>query len=85
MRLIVLLCMALALTAPPTSAVGIFELISNGDLDQAADSLSSVTTAGLRDGNLLFYASLLETDGEKSVRLMEIFPELRSAHPFNQR
>ncbi len=63
--------MALALTAPPTSAVGIFELISNGDLDQAADSLSSVTTAGLRDGNLLFYASLLETDGEKSVRLME--------------
>jgi hypothetical protein len=41
----------------------IYSLILGGDIKQAADSLSSVSSASTRDGNLLFYAGLLETDG----------------------
>ena len=38
----------------------IYSLIARGDLAEARDSLSSASTALLRDGNRLFYLSLLE-------------------------
>jgi len=49
----------------------IYSLIVDGDIKQAADSLSSVSSASTRDGDLLFYAGLLETDGAKSIKLMQ--------------
>ncbi|MEW6412987.1 MAG: SPOR domain-containing protein [Candidatus Zixiibacteriota bacterium] len=52
-------------------ADNIFSLIRDGKLDEAADSLSDVTTASTRDGNRLFYRSLLEGDADQSARLME--------------
>jgi len=52
-------------------AADIYQLIVGGDLKEAADSLSSVSTAMTRDGDLLFYAGMLETDGEKSIKLMQ--------------
>lgn len=49
----------------------IYKLIVEGDILQAADSLSSVSTASTRDGNLLFYAGLMEPDGAKAIRFMQ--------------
>ncbi len=49
----------------------IYSLITKGDLDQARDSLSSTSTASLRDGNRLFYLSLLEPSADKTAQLME--------------
>lgn len=52
-------------------ADNIYSLIVNGNLKQASDSLSSASTASLRDGNRLFYLSLLESSADKSAQLME--------------
>jgi len=49
----------------------IYSLIRQGRLREAADSLSGITTASSRDGNKLFYSSLLEESADKSARLME--------------
>ncbi len=57
-----------------TSAVQadeVYTLIQRGDLERARQALSELSTASLRDGNRLFYLSLLETDGEKAVQLMQ--------------
>ena len=68
--LILLVCASLALAAP-ASAESIYSMIRSGKLQEAADSLSSSSTASLRDGNRLFYLSLLEPDGARSAQLME--------------
>lgn len=68
--LTILVCTLLALAAP-TAAESIYSMICSGKLQQAADSLSGSSTASLRDGNRLFYLSLLESDGAKSAQLME--------------
>ncbi len=65
-----LVCTLLALAAP-TAAESIYSMIRSGKLQEATDSLSSSSTASLRDGNRLFYFSLLESDGAKSAQLME--------------
>ncbi|MCD6248826.1 MAG: SPOR domain-containing protein [candidate division Zixibacteria bacterium] len=49
----------------------IYTLILKGRLVEARDSLSLQTSAATRDGNTLFYQSLLEPDAEQSVRLMK--------------
>ncbi|MDH3891985.1 MAG: SPOR domain-containing protein [candidate division Zixibacteria bacterium] len=54
-----------------SAATDIYQLIVEGDLRQAADSLSSVSTASTRDGDLLFYAGLMETDGAKAIKFMQ--------------
>jgi len=57
--------------AAPSRADIIYSLIARGDLAEARDSLSSASTALLRDGNRLFYLSLLEPSADKSAQLME--------------
>jgi len=52
-------------------AASIYSLIMHGELKAARDSLSTASTASLRDGNHLFYQSLLEPDADKPARLME--------------
>ncbi len=64
---VVVLLMSLVLQA---RADNIYALIKKGDIDQARDSLSNVATAALRDGNTLFYQSLVEPDAERAARLM---------------
>ena len=53
------------------AAESVHTLILKGRVDEARDSLSQLASASIRDGNTLFYRSLLETDGARSVRLME--------------
>lgn len=49
----------------------IHTLILKGRLDEARDSLSRQASAATRDGNILFYQSLLESDADQAVRLMK--------------
>jgi len=51
-------------------ATDIYTLIRQGKFAEASDSLSILTTASLRDGNVLFFRGLLEPDANESVRLM---------------
>ncbi len=60
----------LAMAAPGRADI-IYSLIARGDLAEARDSLYSTSTALLRDGNRLFYLSLLEPSADKSAQLME--------------
>ncbi|UCE24770.1 MAG: SPOR domain-containing protein [Candidatus Zixiibacteriota bacterium] len=70
-RLMLLLVVAVVTAASDAAADKIYSLIRQGKLREAADSLSGVSTASTRDGNKLFFSSLLERDAEKSARLME--------------
>ena len=70
MKRCLLICL---LVAASVNARGddIYTLIREGRLEEARDSLSRLSTASLRDGNVLFFRSLLERDAAKSARSME--------------
>lgn len=70
-KVIVLLSLLALVTARDVLADNIYSLIRQGRLREAADSLSGVSTASTRDGNKLFFLSLLEQDAAQSARLME--------------
>jgi len=55
----------------PADAESIYSLILKGDLGEARDSLSQIATASTRNGDVLFYQSLLEDDADQSARLMQ--------------
>jgi hypothetical protein len=59
------------LLTPAVAAESVYTLILKGKLDEARDSLSQVATASTRDGDILFYQSLLEPDAVQAARLME--------------
>lgn len=63
--IIILLCVS------GISAKDIYSLIRNGEIDEARDSLSRLSTARQRDGNHLYFLSLLEKSGGKSAELIE--------------
>ena len=65
--LITITCLTIT---PSGQADIIYSLILKGELEKARDTLSKTSTASLRDGNYLFYLSLLESDAEKSEQLM---------------
>lgn len=67
--LITVVCLSIGTTT--VSARDIYKLIKEGRLDQANEALSATSTAALRDGNTLFFQSLLELDAAKSADLME--------------
>jgi hypothetical protein len=46
-------------------------MIRKGKVEEAADSLSKLSTASLRDGDHLFFSALIEPDGERSAKLAE--------------
>lgn len=64
--LILLVCFGQSLAAE-----NIYSLINKGHLKEAADSLSKITTAANRDGNYLFYLSMLEENADEAARKME--------------
>ena len=69
-RLLIILILIFML-AVNVSATNIYTLIKEGKLKQAVDSLSLLTTASSRDGDVLFFQSLVEQDGLKSAQLMQ--------------
>ncbi len=69
-RLIFTILFSLAVSTTAFAA-DIYNLITQGKLDEARQELSALATASSRDGNVLFYQSLLEPDGEQAARLME--------------
>lgn len=72
MKKLILLVLVLTLIGVGEAlADNIYSLIRQGRLREAADSLSGVSTASTRDGNKLFFLSLLEPDASQSARLME--------------
>ena len=52
-------------------AAGIYDLIADGRIREATDSLARYTTASTRDGNILFLQGLIEPNAIKSSQLME--------------
>jgi tetratricopeptide (TPR) repeat protein len=66
--------------ANSASGENLHTLILKGKLAEVRDSLSMRASAAVRDGNTLFYQSLVETDGAQAVRLMEAALEA-SVHP----
>jgi len=70
-RLIVIFVLAAFVGIPGTSAADIYGLIRDGKLSEARDSLSRMATASSRNGDYLFYQSLLETNADQAARLME--------------
>jgi tetratricopeptide (TPR) repeat protein len=49
----------------------IYSLIAYGRLEEARQALSEYATAAVRDGDILFYQSLLEPDAAAAAQLME--------------
>jgi tetratricopeptide (TPR) repeat protein len=70
MKRCLLICL-LAAASLNAQGYDIYSLIQEGRLQEARDSLSRLSTASLRDGNVLFFRSLLERDAAKSAQAME--------------
>lgn len=68
--LIVILITAL-LFAGPAYSDDIYVLIHKGKLSQARDLISKASTASIRDGNMLYFQSLLEPDADNAASLMK--------------
>lgn len=70
-RLACILVLVLLIGCPIVNADDIYKLIRGGKLDEARESLSQIATASRRDGDNLFYQSLLEPEADAAARLME--------------
>lgn len=70
-RFALLLLLLSAMVGTVSARDPIYQLIADGKIREATDSLSRYTTAANRDGNILFFQSLIETDAGTSARLME--------------
>ncbi len=68
---IIIISLLTSLLAGAVSAKDIYALIRSGEIEEARDSLSRLSTARQRDGNQLFYLSLIESDADKAVELMK--------------
>ena len=71
MKFSIILLLLCLLFSSPVAAESIYDMITKGDLEKAADTLSKLSTASVRNGNILFYQSLLEPDAGKALQLME--------------
>ncbi len=71
MKRLIVISIAAILFSGPTYADDIYALIHKGKLSQARDLISKSSTASTRDGNMLFYQSLIEPEADNAARLME--------------
>ncbi|MFH1687188.1 MAG: SPOR domain-containing protein [bacterium] len=71
MRMWLLICVGISVAAAACSAEDIYDLISQGRLEQAGDSLAELSSSPMRDGNMLYYAGLIESDGDRAAGLLE--------------
>ena len=60
-----------SVSSPQVNGDELYDAITRGDLNKATTMLSERITAANRDGNTLFYQSLLEQDADRSAKLME--------------
>lgn len=79
-----LIIVSLFLAGRPVHAENIYDLIVQGRLDEATDSLASVSSAQTRDGNELFYLSLIEKNGDQAAQLMEAALKVTVAASYRQ-
>lgn len=70
-RLAIILILISLVSASGAFADDAYTLIKDGKLEEARDSLSRLATASSRDGDYLFFQSLLETRADAAARLME--------------
>jgi len=70
-KTIVFLASFLTLGVSPVFSDNIYTSIREGHLKEARDSLSRISTAFSRDGNILFFQSLIEGNADKSAQLMK--------------
>lgn len=69
---IVIVILLLGLISPTiSSGKEAYSLILKGEIDEARELLSRASTASQRDGNHLFFLSLIEPDAKKSYELMK--------------
>ena len=62
---------AVVLMGHTALAENIYTLIKTGKIDEAKSQLSQLTSAQNRDGDMLFFQSLLSESGDKSAQMME--------------
>jgi hypothetical protein len=60
----------LALSTEPVRSADIYQMILDGRVDEARDSLSLLVSATTRNGDVLFFQGLLAPTGAESARLM---------------
>jgi len=70
MRLIILTLLILSV-AGGLPAEEIIDLIKRGKIDEARQEIGEASTAARRDGTLLYYEALLETDGARSFEFLQ--------------
>lgn len=63
--------LAAALLLSSAQAKDIYDLIAEGNIQEATDSLSHYASAATRDGDILFFQALVEKNAAESARLME--------------
>ena len=68
---VLILTLLIVVVSPALHGETVYELIMQGRIQEASDSLARMTTAALRDGDVLFFQSLIEPDAGKSAQLME--------------
>lgn len=69
-QFVLLLCLVIAAASTAVSGE-IYELIMKGRLDQARQKIDATATASRRNGTLLYYQGLIETDGAQSLEFLE--------------
>ncbi len=70
MKVWIILLIFCLLCFSSVSAESIYEMISKGKLEKASKALSELSTASVRNGDILFYQALLEPDAGKSIQLL---------------
>ena len=71
MRRLVILTLSLLVIAPELFGADLYKMIQEGRISEANDSLSRIVTAATRDGDLIFFQSLIEPDADRAAELME--------------
>lgn len=71
MKRLVTVILAAVILSSGISAESIYDMIAGGRVKEAQEALSRAVTASSRDGDVLFYQSLLETDAARAAQQME--------------
>lgn len=82
--LVIILLLVVLAGGTSLTAKDLYKLIQAGRLAEVRDSLSQMATAATRDGDLIFFQSLIETDAERSAELMETALKSTLTHSYRQ-
>ena len=82
--LVILFLSAILISGTSLRATNLYKLIQEGRLAEVSDSLSRMATAATRDGDLIFFQSLIETDADRSAELMQTALKSTLTHSYRQ-